>query len=57
MAKGIGIKIPKKKARSAPMVKRGAKITGPSWEGCEHWSGYDYHVFQRHAKSFYYDNY
>ena len=57
MAKGIGIKIPKKKARSAPMVKRGAKITGPSWAGCEHWSGYDYHVFQRHSKSFYYDNY
>ena len=57
MAKGIGIKIPKKKARSAPMVKRGAKVTGPSWEGCENWSGANYHTFQRHAKSFYYDNY
>jgi len=57
MAKSVGIKIPKKKARSAPVVRRGAKVTGPSWEGCENWSGYDYHVFQRHSKSFYYDNY
>tara|TARA_R110000868_G_scaffold404048_1_gene681842 strand:+ start:59 stop:1360 length:1302 start_codon:yes stop_codon:yes gene_type:complete len=57
MAKGIGIKVPKKKARSAPIVKRGAKVTGPSWEGCENWSGANYHNFQRHAKSFYYDNY
>ena len=57
MAKGIGIKVPKKKARSAPIVKRGAKVTGPSWEGCENWSGAEYHNFQRNAKSFYYDNY
>tara|TARA_B110000977_G_scaffold9243_1_gene12326 strand:+ start:2583 stop:3884 length:1302 start_codon:yes stop_codon:yes gene_type:complete len=57
MAKGIGIKVPKKKARLAPAVRRGEKITGLSWEGCENWSGYDYHVFQRHSKSFYYDNY
>lgn len=57
MAKGIGIKVPKKKARLAPAVRRGEKVTGLSWEGCENWSGYDYHVFQRHSKSFYYDNY
>jgi hypothetical protein len=54
---GVGIKVPKKKARSAPQIKRGAKVTGPVWTGCENWSGPDYHLFQRNAKSFYYDNY
>jgi hypothetical protein len=57
MATVAGVKVPKKKARSAPTIKRGAKVTGPSWEGCEHWSGAEYHRFQHNAKSFYYDNY
>jgi hypothetical protein len=57
MATVAGIKVPKKKAKLAPTVRRGAKVTGPSWEGCEHWSGAEYHRFQRNAKSFYYDNY
>ena len=57
MAKSVGIKVPKKKARIAPTVKRGAKIIGPAWAGCESWSGAEYHRFQRNSKSFYYDNY
>jgi hypothetical protein len=57
MATVAGIKVPKKKARVVSAVKRGAKVTGPSWTGCEHWRGADYHVFQRNAKSFYYENY
>ena len=57
MAKGIGVKVPRKKARAVPTIKRGAKITGPDWTNCENWSGDVYHNFQRQAKSFYYDNY
>ena len=57
MAKGIGVKVPRKKARAVPTIKRGNKITGPDWTNCENWSGDVYHTFQRQAKSFYYDNY
>ena len=57
MATSVGIKIPKKKARSAPTVRRGNKITGPEWDNCENWSGADYHRFQRNAKTFYYENF
>jgi len=57
MAKSIGIKIPKKKVRAAPQVKRGAKISEPSWEGCLDWSGETYHTFRRNTSMFYYQNY
>ena len=57
MAISAGIKVPKKKARATPTVRRGAKVTGPNWDGCENWSGAEYHKFQRIAKSFFYDNY
>ena len=58
MAKALGIKIPKKKARATSQVKRGAKTVGePSWDGCENWSGAVYHKFRRDTSMFYYQNY
>ena len=52
-----GIKIPKKKARAAVHVKRGAKISEPSWDGCLDWAGETYHTFRRDTSMFYYQNY
>jgi hypothetical protein len=52
-----GIKIPKKKARAAVHVKRGAKISEPSWDGCLDWAGEVYHTFRRNTSMFYYQNY
>ena len=52
-----GIKIPKKKARAAVHVKRGAKISEPSWDGCLDWAGEEYHTFRRNTSMFYYQNY
>ena len=57
MAKSIGIKIPKKKARGAPRIKRGAKLKEPSWEGCLEWDGLKYHKFRQHTHAWYYENY
>ena len=52
-----GIKIPKKKARAASMIKRGSKISEPSWDGCLDWAGEAYHKFRRETSMFYYQNY
>ncbi len=52
-----GIKITKKKPRAAVRVKRGSKISEPSWEGCLDMSGEDYHKFRRDTSMFYYQNY
>lgn len=57
MALSAGIKVPKKKARAMPMVKRGNKITGPDFTGWETWSGAEYLKFQRYAREWYYENY
>lgn len=52
------IKAPKKKkTRLAPTVRRGNKITGPSFEGWENWTGAEYHKAERVAKQFYYENF
>ena len=51
-------KKPKKKlVRGTPRVKRGAKISEPSWEGCLEMSGENYHKYRRDSSSFYYQNY
>jgi len=57
MAKVAGVKIPKKKARAISMPKRGNKLKDPSWENWENWSGAEYHKFQRHTHSWYYENF
>jgi len=57
MAKVAGVKIPKKKARAISMPKRGNKLKDPSWENWENWSGVEYHTFQRHTHSWYYENF
>jgi len=41
----------------APRVRKGAKIQGPSFTGWETWTGEQYHIAQRDAKDFYYQNY
>ncbi len=52
------IKAPrKKKVRLAPTIKRGNKITGPSFEGWENWTGEQYLNFQRKARDHYYEHY
>ena len=59
MAKVSAIsKKPKKKVvRGAPRIKRGAKLTEPSWEGCLEWDGATYHKFRQHTHAWYYENY
>jgi len=57
MAKGIGVKVPKKKPRAAPRLQRGAKLKEPSWEGCLEWSGAKYHAHKRSTSAWYYEHY
>ena len=38
-----GRAVKKKVARGAPRLRRGAKMTEPSWEGWEEWTGEQYH--------------
>jgi hypothetical protein len=47
----------KKVVRGAPRIKRGNKLTAPSWEGWEDWTGEQYHRFRDASRSFYYENY
>lgn len=47
----------KKKVRAAPRVKRGGKITGPTWEGWEQWTGEQIHRHREVYRSWYYENY
>ena len=59
MAKASAIaKKPKKKVvRGAPRIKRGAKLTEPSWEGSAEWAGEKYHRFRQATHAWYYENY
>jgi len=56
-AKSIAKKPKKKVVRGAPRIKRGAKLTEPSWEGCLEWDGPKYHKFRQHTHAWYYENY
>jgi hypothetical protein len=52
------IKKPKKKVvKGAPRVKRGAKLTGPSFVDFDKLSGYEFHRLRQDAVQFYYQNY
>jgi hypothetical protein len=50
-------KVKKRKPRAAPRVKRGAKLTAPSWEGWETWTGEQVHRHREYCRSFYYEHY
>ena len=41
-----GRAVKKKVARGAPRLKRGNKLTEPSWEGWEEWTGEQFHRAQ-----------
>jgi len=56
-AKSITKKPKKKVVRGAPRIKRGNKLTEPSWEGWEEWTGEQYHRANQHARAWYYENY
>jgi len=50
-------KTKRKKPRAAPRLKRGAKLTAPSWDGWEEWTGEQIHRHREYVRSFYYENY
>lgn len=50
-------KTKKKVVRGAPRIKRGNKLTEPSWEGWEEWSGEQFHRAAQHARAWYYENF
>lgn len=50
-------KVKKRKPRAAPRIKRGAKLTAPSWDGWEEWTGEKIHRHREYVRSFYYENY
>ena len=50
-------KTKKKVVRGAPRIKRVNKLTEPSWEGWEEWSGEQFHRAAQHARSWYYENF
>ena len=52
-----GRALKRKTPRGAPRLKRGSKLTEPSWEGWEEWSGEHYHRASQHARDWYYQNY
>ena len=56
-ARSITKKPKKKVVRGAPRIKRGNKLTEPSWEGWEEWTGEQYHRAAQSARSWYYENY
>ena len=51
------VKRKKKVARSAPRVRRGAKLQGPSFADYESLSGYEFHRLRQKAVDFYYQNF
>ena len=55
--KSLSKKPKKKVVRGAPRIKRGSKLTEPSWEGCLDWSGEQYHRFAQRSRQWYYENY
>ena len=56
-ARSITKKPKKKVVRGAPRIKRGNKLTEPSWEGWEEWTGEQFHRAAQHARAWYYENY
>jgi len=50
-------KVKKKKPRAAPRIQRGAKLTEPSWEGWEEWTGEQIHRHRRSTHSWYYEHF
>lgn len=50
-------KTKKKQPRAAVRVRKGNKLTAPSWDGWEEWSGEQYHRFRDASRAFYYENY
>ena len=52
-----GRAVKRKTPRGAPRLKRGSKLTEPSWEGWEEWTGEQYHRASQHARDWYYQNY
>ena len=47
----------KKTVRAAPRVKRGNKLTAPSWDGWEEWTGEQIHRHREFSRSWLYENY
>jgi len=43
--------------RRSPHIKRGGKLTEPSWEGWEEWDGEKFHRHVTWARDWYYQNY
>ena len=56
-ARSITKKPKKKVVRGAPRIKRGNKLTEPSWEGWSEWTGEQYHRAAQSARAWYYENY
>ena len=50
-------KTKKKAPRATPRIKRGNKLSAPSWNGWEEWTGEQYHRHRDTSRSFYYENY
>lgn len=50
-------KTKRKAPRAAPRVKRGGKLTSPTWEGWEEWSGEQIHRHREVCRQFYYENF
>ena len=55
MSKSLGVKVPRKKARLAPITKNKKNVY--SFEGWENWSGAEYHKIVRDYKSDLYANF
>jgi len=56
-AKSILQKPKKKVVRGAPRIRRGSKISSPSWEGWEEWTGEQIHRHREFCRAFYYENF
>lgn len=52
-----GVKTKRKQPRAAARIKRGAKLTEPSWEGWEEWDGQTFHRAKDAARAWYYENF
>lgn len=51
-----GLTVRKKKTPRAPVVRRGGKKIGPSFDGWENWTPYEYGRKREAARAFYYEN-
>ena len=47
----------KKAVRGAPRIKRGAKLTAPSWDGWEEWTGQEIHRHREFSRRWLYENF